>query len=122
MNEDDRRPARRSAVVDAQSADGTRGRAPRRGTQSPRPGGADPAVEADERRGARLLERREKRAPRAEAVRHEGELASVDERERRGAIDGRFIMLRRGPNGGKLRAVVHWTEELKQILAAGGVR
>jgi serine/threonine protein kinase len=36
--------------------------------------------------------------------------------------DGRFIMLRRGPNGGKLRAVVHWTEELKQILASGGVR
>jgi hypothetical protein len=36
--------------------------------------------------------------------------------------DGRFVMLRRGPNGGKLRAVVHWTEELKQILAAGGVR
>ena len=36
--------------------------------------------------------------------------------------DGRFIMLRRGPNGGKLRVVVHWTEELKQILAAGGVR
>jgi hypothetical protein len=35
---------------------------------------------------------------------------------------GRFIMLRRGPNGGKLRAVVHWTEEVKQILAAGGVR
>ena len=36
--------------------------------------------------------------------------------------DGRFIMLRRGANGGKLRAVVHWTEELKQILASGGVR
>jgi Tol biopolymer transport system component len=35
--------------------------------------------------------------------------------------DGRFIMLRRGPNGGKLHAVVNWTEELKQILAAGGV-
>jgi hypothetical protein len=31
-------------------------------------------------------------------------------------------MLRRGPNGGKLRAVVHWTEELKQILASGKVR
>jgi Tol biopolymer transport system component len=36
--------------------------------------------------------------------------------------DGRFIMLRRGPNGGKLRVVVHWTEELKQILASGGLR
>ncbi len=36
--------------------------------------------------------------------------------------DGHFIMLRRGANGGKLRAVVHWTEELKQILASGGVR
>ncbi len=31
-------------------------------------------------------------------------------------------MLRRGANGGKLRAVVNWTEELKQILASGGVR
>jgi hypothetical protein len=36
--------------------------------------------------------------------------------------DGRFVMLRRGANGGKLRVVVNWTEELKQILAAGGVR
>jgi Tol biopolymer transport system component len=36
--------------------------------------------------------------------------------------DGRFIMLRRGPHGGRLRAVVNWTEELKQILASGGVR
>ena len=36
--------------------------------------------------------------------------------------DGRFVMLRRGPNGGKLRVVVNWTEELKQILASGGVR
>jgi len=36
--------------------------------------------------------------------------------------DGRFIMIRRGANGGKLRVVVNWTEELKQILAAGGVR
>ncbi len=35
---------------------------------------------------------------------------------------GRFIMLRRGPHGGRLRAVVNWTEELKQILASGGVR
>jgi Tol biopolymer transport system component len=36
--------------------------------------------------------------------------------------DGRFIMIRRGANGSKLRAVVNWTEELKQILAAGGLR
>ncbi len=36
--------------------------------------------------------------------------------------DGRFIMIRRGPNGGKLRVVVNWAEELKAILAAGGVR
>ena len=36
--------------------------------------------------------------------------------------DGRFIMIRRGPNGGKLRVVLNWTEELKQILAAGGVK
>jgi serine/threonine protein kinase len=35
--------------------------------------------------------------------------------------DGRFIMLRRGAHGSSLRVVVHWTEELKQILAAGGV-
>ena len=32
------------------------------------------------------------------------------------------VGMRRGPNGGKLRVVVNWTEELKQILAAGGVR
>jgi hypothetical protein len=31
-------------------------------------------------------------------------------------------MLRRGARGGRLGAVIHWTEELKQILAAGGVR
>ena len=36
--------------------------------------------------------------------------------------DGRFIMIRRGVNGGKLRVVVNWTEELKQVLASGGVR
>ena len=36
--------------------------------------------------------------------------------------EGRFIMLRRGPQGGRLHAVINWTEELKQILAAGGVR
>jgi Tol biopolymer transport system component len=36
--------------------------------------------------------------------------------------DGRFIMLRQDPSGGKLRIVFNWTEELKRILAAGGVR
>ena len=36
--------------------------------------------------------------------------------------DGRFIMLRRGSHGSSLRVVLHWSEELKQILAAGGVR
>ncbi len=36
--------------------------------------------------------------------------------------DGRFIMLRRGAHGSSLRVVVHWAEELRQILAAGGVR
>jgi len=35
--------------------------------------------------------------------------------------DGRFIMLRRGSHGSSLRVVIHWAEELKQILAAGGV-
>lgn len=34
--------------------------------------------------------------------------------------DGRFIMLRRGTHGSNLRVVFNWTEELKQILAAGG--
>ncbi len=36
--------------------------------------------------------------------------------------DGRFIMIRRGANGGKLHFIVNWTEELKRILASGGVR
>jgi serine/threonine-protein kinase len=36
--------------------------------------------------------------------------------------DGRFIMLRRGTRGGRLRAVINWTEELKHVLAAGGAR
>jgi len=36
--------------------------------------------------------------------------------------EGRFVMLRGDPNGGKLRVVFHWTEELKRILAEGGVR
>ena len=34
---------------------------------------------------------------------------------------GRFIMLRR-THGSSLRVVIHWTDELKQILAAGGIR
>jgi Tol biopolymer transport system component len=36
--------------------------------------------------------------------------------------DGRFIMLRRSSHGSSLRVVIHWAEELKQILTAGGVR
>jgi Tol biopolymer transport system component len=36
--------------------------------------------------------------------------------------DGRFIMIRRGTNGGRLHVVVNWTEELKRILASGGVQ
>jgi hypothetical protein len=36
-------------------------------------------------------------------------------------LDGRFIMLRHEAMSGKLRVVVNWTEELKRILAAGGV-
>ena len=36
--------------------------------------------------------------------------------------DGRFIMIRRGSNGGRLSVVINWTEELKQMLASGGVR
>jgi Tol biopolymer transport system component len=36
--------------------------------------------------------------------------------------DGRFIMIRRGANGGKLHVILNWTEGLKQILASGGVR
>ena len=36
--------------------------------------------------------------------------------------DGRFIMLRRGTQGNSLRAVIHWTEELKEILAKGGLK
>ncbi len=35
--------------------------------------------------------------------------------------DGRFLMIQRGANGGKLHVVVNWTEELKQIIASGGV-
>ncbi len=36
--------------------------------------------------------------------------------------DGRFIMVRRGGSGGKLSAVVNWTEELEQTLASRGVQ
>ncbi len=36
--------------------------------------------------------------------------------------DGRFIMIRSGLNGGTLRVVLNWTEELKRILAAGGAQ
>ena len=36
--------------------------------------------------------------------------------------DGRFVMFRRDSNGGRLRAVLNWTEELRQIIAAGGVK
>jgi hypothetical protein len=36
--------------------------------------------------------------------------------------DGWFIMLPRGSHGSSLRVVIHRAEELKQILAAGGVR
>jgi Tol biopolymer transport system component len=36
--------------------------------------------------------------------------------------DGRFIMLQRGSEGSSLRVAIHWVEELKQIVAAGGLR
>ncbi len=36
--------------------------------------------------------------------------------------DGRFLMLRRGTHGSSLSVVVNWTEELKKIIAAGGIR
>jgi hypothetical protein len=36
--------------------------------------------------------------------------------------DGRFLMLRRDAQGGHLRIVLNWTEQLKLILARGGVR
>ena len=35
--------------------------------------------------------------------------------------DGRFILVRRGANSGRLRAITNWTGELHQILASGGV-
>jgi hypothetical protein len=37
------------------------------------------------------------------------------------ASDGRFLMLRRVTQGGTLRVVLNWTEELKRTLAKGGV-
>jgi len=36
--------------------------------------------------------------------------------------DGRFILLQRGSQGSSLRVAIHWVEELKQIVAAGGLR
>jgi hypothetical protein len=36
--------------------------------------------------------------------------------------DGRFVMFRRDANGGRLQVVLNWTEELKKIIAAGGVK
>jgi len=36
--------------------------------------------------------------------------------------DGRFLMLRHGTQGGTLRIVLNWTEELKRTLAKGGAR
>jgi Tol biopolymer transport system component len=36
--------------------------------------------------------------------------------------DGRFMMLRRGDRSGTLRVVLNWTDELRRILSAGGVR
>jgi hypothetical protein len=36
--------------------------------------------------------------------------------------DGRFIMLRRGPQGGRLHVALNWTDGLKRIVAAGGER
>jgi serine/threonine-protein kinase len=36
--------------------------------------------------------------------------------------DGRFLMLRRAAQGGRLRVVLNWTEELKRTLAASGAR
>lgn len=36
--------------------------------------------------------------------------------------DGRFIMIRRSADGGRLRVVLNFTGELKRIVAAGGVR
>jgi hypothetical protein len=35
---------------------------------------------------------------------------------------GDLIMLRREPDAGRVRGVLNWSEELKRILASGGVR
>ena len=36
--------------------------------------------------------------------------------------DGRFLMLRRGAQGGTLSVVVNWIEELKRSLAKAGAQ
>jgi hypothetical protein len=36
--------------------------------------------------------------------------------------EGRFLMLRRTTQGGTLKVVLNWTEELKRALAKGGPR
>ena len=36
--------------------------------------------------------------------------------------DGRFLMLRHSGRAGTLRVVLHWTEEMRRTIAAGGVR
>ena len=36
--------------------------------------------------------------------------------------DGRFLMLRRGTQGGTLRVILNWTEELKRTLAKAGAQ
>jgi Tol biopolymer transport system component len=36
--------------------------------------------------------------------------------------DGRFLMLRRTPSGGRLHVVLGWGAELERLIAAGGVR
>ena len=37
-------------------------------------------------------------------------------------VTAKLGVLRRGPQGGRMRVVVNWTEELKQIITAGGIR
>jgi dipeptidyl aminopeptidase/acylaminoacyl peptidase len=36
--------------------------------------------------------------------------------------EGRFLMLRSTPSGGRLRVVLHWNEELERLLGTGGLR
>lgn len=36
--------------------------------------------------------------------------------------DGRFVMLRRDAKGAGLNLILNWTEELKEIIARGGVK